>query len=214
MSAIMGDAEPTELRLEDVAASLRAMTIKAREQEATMARKPRMAMRAIAQCGNGGLMLVDWMLPTALLDGRAADNADAEDAAAIAVDDMDAMTESAYVVSVAQRVGKWEMAKKERALTDGAEGGLGYLRTVEGVVAPHDEPIIRIWYVDAIPVATLCPKPSVVYLRADDPCLICRVCLVRKREYLCEGVCTVEEDVDEVRLCQLWKLAVPCRRCE
>jgi hypothetical protein len=98
----MGDAEPIELRFEEEALRqpTRHIRRKARAQEATMARKPKTTIRATAQCGNDSPLLLDWIVPTSVDEGRwrDADRAARDDAAAD-VEAIEAETESAYVVS-------------------------------------------------------------------------------------------------------------------
>ena len=97
----MGEEEPIELRFDafDLVSRMRRTMAKMRIHVAARAKKPRMAMTAIAQCGNDVPPKPDWTpgLPEgwALLADEA-DEADAIDADAKEDDDdMEEATESA-----------------------------------------------------------------------------------------------------------------------
>lgn len=101
--AIMGDDEPMDPRWASRSRRRRRRMInQTRTPPATIARKPRTTMTAIAQCGKGELLPLSWMV----LDGETDedeedfdDAAESDDAAEREDCDIEETTASAYVVS-------------------------------------------------------------------------------------------------------------------
>lgn len=155
----MGDDEPIDPRcVSRPRCRRRRMISQVRTTPATMARKPRTTITAIAQCGKADASLDCWMVPDGEDDeeGDEADAVDATDAvdSAECVDcterveredcDMEEATESAHVVSE-QLSGGEEFGILTRH-TQCKESRVRCLRAVESLRASYDK-IIRVRYV-------------------------------------------------------------------
>lgn len=103
------------------------------------------------------------------------------------------------------------MMQQGKLLTNGMEGRLRYLRTIQSSVASTDEPIIWECEVCAIPGLSIRP-PRVVYLGSNESCSTRRVYLIRIVEYLGKGIAMEKVNVNSVSLGKVWEVAVPCRK--
>jgi hypothetical protein len=143
----MGEAEPIEPRREVRALSLRLARRTRRNPrtaKASIAKKPRTAMTAIAQWGKSECEL-DCKLPgvavarnleleAAASDAEAADAKDAEAAAADDEEARDDVTESAYVVSAGQWSIRGRDARTTATLTNCTERCLGSVGAIQCLV--------------------------------------------------------------------------------
>jgi hypothetical protein len=191
-----------------------------------IARKPSTTITAIAQCGKLELLAPDCTLPAELeLEGRGApvlvERRDSDEpvvvmgdvaVACAAVDAIEAMTESANVVSDNLTSARGPAPKDEKTLTDCRKSRLWLLTAFsQRLVAPRHDPEKGIGDIDTIPIGPSVAPPRIIDLGCDRACLSLGVYYVLKKEYLLLRVAMEEVYVDSLRLREIRKIGVPWR---